>query len=135
MNTITKVIIGAVLVAVVFFYAGLKYDQSHLPVASTASRTAFAGRAGATGARTGGGLVMGTVLSVDPEGITVSVQGGGSEIVFVASSTSYTTTSASSANNLNVGNNVMVTGSTNADGSITARSIDVRPTSATPSAQ
>ena len=133
MKTITKIIIGAILVAVVFFYAGLKYSQNHSPVASATGRTAFAGRAGATGtgARAGGagfgGGVLGTILSVDPEGLTVTVSGGGSKIIFVATSTSYMTTTAGSASDLNVGDNVMVTGSTNPDGSVTARSIDVRP--------
>jgi len=135
MKTITKIIIGGVLVAIVFFYAGLKYTQSHSPVASATGRAAFAGRVGTTtgaagGARfggAGGGLVAGTVLSNDPQGITVSVQGGGSKIIFVATSTSYTTTTAGSASDVKVGDSVMITGTTNSDGSITARSIDVRP--------
>lgn len=135
MNTITKIIIGAVLVAAVFFYAGLKYTQGHSTTASATGRAAFASRMGTTtgaagGVRVfggGGGLVSGTVLSNDPQGITISVQGGGSKIIFVASSTSYTTTSAGSASDVKVGDTVSVTGTTNSDGSLTARSIDVRP--------
>jgi hypothetical protein len=132
MNTITKIIIGAVLLAVVFFYAGLKYDQSHSATTAASARAAFVGRVGAAGVGAGrlgggGGVVMGTVLSLDPQGITVSIAGGGSKIIFVATSTSYTTTSAGSPSDINTGDTVVVTGSTNTDGSVTARSIDVRP--------
>lgn len=131
MNTITKIIIGAVLVALIFFYAGLKYSQTQSPTASSTTRAAFAGRTGGIG-RTGaggllGGAVMGTILSVDPQGITVSTQGASSKIIFVASSTTYMKTSVGKSSDASVGDNVLVTGSANPDGSITARSIDVRP--------
>jgi len=131
MKLITKIIIGAVLVAAVFFYAGLKYSQTQTPTASSTTRAAFAGRTGAGTGRGGaggfGGAVMGTILSVDPQGITVSTQSSGSKIIFVASSTTYMKTSAGTASDATVGDNVLVSGTTNPDGSITARSIDVRP--------
>jgi hypothetical protein len=133
MKLITKIIIGAVLVALVFFYAGLKYSQTQSPTASSTTRAAFVGRAGAGRGGAGAGFaggVAGTILSVDPEGITVATTGGGSKIIFVASSTTYMKTSAGTPSDAAVGDNVVVSGSANPDGSITARSIDVRPAQA-----
>src|ERR1700739_169149 len=100
MNTLSKFMIGAVVVAVLFFYAGLKYEQSHPPLTAISGRSAYAAgaraRTGATGATgagaAGGGIVSGTLLSIDSQGITVSTQGGGSKIVFLSASTTVTTT-------------------------------------------
>jgi Domain of unknown function (DUF5666) len=130
MNTVTKIFIGVIATAVVFFYAGVKYNESHATPAPIARSGRSGGGAGgnfgggAGGA--GGGFVAGTILSIDAQSITVSVMGGGSKVIFVGSSTPVEKAVSGTFADLTTGENVTVTGSMNSDGSYSARSIQIR---------
>jgi Domain of unknown function (DUF5666) len=87
----------------------------------------FAGR-GAGGAGANGGFAGGEIIAKDASSITVSVQGGGSKIVLVSPSTAIMKTAAGSLADLAIGQSVTVMGTANADGSITAQSVQQRPT-------
>lgn len=135
MNTHSKMIIGGVILAGIFFSGGVAYGKGHTASAQTAggargaAGAQFAARGGARGAggAAGGGFVTGTVLSKDALSFTVSTMGGGSKIVFLGTATPVTKTVSGSSADLVTGANVMVTGQTNTDGSVTARSVELRP--------
>lgn len=104
-------------------FQNLSPDERAVRFGQAGARTGRTGGAGGVG----GGFATGEVIGKDAQGITVKLTDGSSKIIFVASSTSFTKSSKVSVTDVAVGSNVMITGSTNTDGSITARGIDIRP--------
>ena len=94
----------------------------------SSTRGGFAGR-GAGGA--GGGFAAGQVTAKDSTSLTLQLANGNSEVVFYSSSTSVIEPQPASINDVTPGTNVMVGGTTNSDGSVTAQSIQVRTASST----
>lgn len=100
----------------------------------TAAVTTRTGRfAGAYGSSTrsfaggaSGGLVAGQIVSFGNDSMTIQLANGNSEVVIYSSSTPVTEPTTVSPNVLQVGANVMVGGTTNSDGSVTAETIQVR---------
>jgi hypothetical protein len=100
-------------------------------------RSAFTGAAGTygsstrriagAGGTTGGGLISGQILSLGTDSMTVQLANGNSQVVIYSSSTSVSKPTTVSLSTLVVGTNVMVTGTSNSDGSVTAQTIQVRP--------
>ena len=131
MNHITKTIVIAVIVGVVGFVGGMQY-QKHTTSSTVAARTGvFAGRggrAGGFGAGSGAGFTSGQILAKDAQSVTVQLQSGGSKIIFLSASTTVMKASVGTVDDLTVGETITATGSTNTDGSITAQSIQLRPT-------
>ncbi|MDE1874611.1 MAG: hypothetical protein KGH68_00895, partial [Patescibacteria group bacterium] len=86
------------------------------------------GGAGGFAGRMNGSGIAGTVIAKDSQSITVQApDGSGSKIVFVNSSTQVFKTDQGSLNDIAVGANVVVAGSANSDGSVTAQSVQIRP--------
>ena len=79
------------------------------------------------GKAVGSGIVNGEVIAKDDKSVTVKIKDGGSKIVIFAASTAVTKTAAGTMDDVAVGANVMITGKTNADGSVTAETIQIRP--------
>ena len=136
MNKTITLIIIAVIIAGGSFYAGMKYGGSQTSqttrtrgagtFAGTSNNTGTGGFArGAGGA--GGGLTSGSIISKDSQSITLSIQTGGSKIVFVSPTTQIMKTAAGTLNDLAVGTNVLITGPTNSDGTVSAQSVQIRP--------
>ena len=133
-NQIIAVALGAIVIAAGSFYAGTKLPRGGM------MRGGFpqGGMQGA-GARNNlnrGAMTVGTVIAKDAGSITVQLgnpastttpQDTGSRIIFYSSSTQVGKFSVGSEADVVVGSPVMVTGTPNADGSITAQMIQIRP--------
>ncbi|MDD5738424.1 MAG: DUF5666 domain-containing protein [Candidatus Pacebacteria bacterium] len=152
-NIIVLFVLVALVVGVGSFYGGMTYakssnkflagrsfnDQQFIANVGGAGQRAggaMAGRAGGAG-----GFISGQVVSKDSQSITVSIArnnatgsqnttgqaGGGSKIVFFSNSTQVMKTTEGSTSDIAVGSNLTITGAPNSDGSITAQSIQIRP--------
>ena len=132
-----NIVIAVVVTAIVAGSAGYWYGGNRAQASATALR---AGRfiqagQGGTGPRGGfSGAVNGDVLSVDSQGFTVSIQGGGSKVVIVPASTTVMKSTVGALSDVSVGTHVTVLGPANSDGSVTAQSIQIRPDMPTPTA-
>lgn len=124
----TKIIIGALIIIAIVFYGGYKYGQSKSAVSPFGqSNFAGGGLARRSGSGGGGSLTRGEIIKKDAESLTVALpNNNGSKIVFYSTSTEVQKMTAGSPADLVVGKTVMVTGSANSDGSVTANSVQLR---------
>lgn len=128
MNKYKVHIIWAVIVVVAlvggFFYgkSGAAGTATKSATSTSSTRGSYAGRAA------GGGFVSGQVISSDSTSVTISLTGGNSQVVFYASSTPITVIKPTPvpASSLVAGTRVMITGTSNSDGSLTAQSIQIQ---------
>jgi hypothetical protein len=133
-----------IIAAIVCLGAGIAIGRYLLPNKPT-SNDQFAARMGdrqfggqggqfaqgARGARAGGGqnggFVNGELLKKDATSLSVKQRDGSTKLILVTSSTKALKMTEGTIGDINVGQQVMVTGSTNSDGSITAQTVQVRP--------
>ncbi|MFA5050873.1 MAG: hypothetical protein WC499_02035 [Patescibacteria group bacterium] len=130
------IIILVVVVGGGVFLGGMKYAQStRLNFAKqNFGRQQMGNGMAPTGNKQGGAnSASGEIISQDDKSITVKLNDGGSKIIFYSDTTQVMKFSQGSAADLKIGENVMVNGPANSDGSITAKSIQLRP--ATPQIQ
>ena len=124
------------VVAIVLFVGGSFYGKSMAPAgfASRGGTFASSTRARFTGSRTGVGagmgVVSGQILSLASSSFTVQLSNGNSQAVFYSSSTSVMKPTPAPVSALMAGTMVMIDGTENSDGSLTAQSIQVRPAGA-----
>jgi hypothetical protein len=141
MNKKSTQVIFAIVIAVVFFGAGWGIKSSSSSSASSAATAArgtytstFGGTAGARARTSGGGLVAGKIVSVDPTSISVALPNStstsattGSTVVLYSTGTNILKSVVGSATDLYVGESVTVQGTANSDGSMSATTIQIRP--------
>jgi hypothetical protein len=94
----------------------------------------FTGARGAAGAATGG-FLMGTVAAEDSTSITLNTRDGSSHVVLLTPSTTVSKYVAGAITDVSVGSTVMVSGTSNSDGSVSASMIQLRPAMTTPTSQ
>ena len=135
---IVAIIITAIVCGGAGFALGKHSGGTSVGLSENGAGRTFGNGAGGnrTGGRFGGagsGFISGQILSKDANGITVEMhsgaqgQSGGSKIVLLSSSTQVMETAEGSAEDLSVGDQVTVMGTTNTDGSVTAQSVQIRP--------
>ncbi|MBI2444481.1 MAG: hypothetical protein HYV42_04555 [Candidatus Magasanikbacteria bacterium] len=131
---------GALVVGSASFYGGMKYAQSKIPArmrggagenfpgAQFGARGQRSGRLGAerTGGNRGDSLAAGEILAVDGQSLTVKLRDGGSKIIFFSASTTIGKITAGATSDLTAGTPVIINGSGNPDGSLTAANIQIR---------
>jgi len=131
-------IIAIIVVGAGSFYGGMKYQQGRAG-ADFASR--FGGRnsgnfainrqdtrnGGPNGNASNFRPVVGQVLSIDNNTVTVKMQDGSSKIVILSDSTTYSQNASASESDVKVGDNIAATGTSNSDGSLTAENVQLNP--------
>lgn len=141
MNKIVHIMILVILVGAGSFYGGMMYGGSKGNTVSgtnnggerSFNREDIQNRMNRTGggsmpafrAGAGGTVTQGEIISRDDSSITLKLEEG-SKIVFFTTSTVVTQINTSTIGSLNNGIKVMVRGSANEDGSITASSINLQ---------
>lgn len=125
------VVTGVVALIVGF---GVGYLIPHSTAATTASG-GFAGRSGTftrggASANGGNGFLSGTVAKKDSGSITVNMRDGTSRVVLLTPATTVSKSVTGTLQDVGVGSNVIVNGTTNSDGSVSATLIQVRPADA-----
>lgn len=123
------VIIIAAVAALVFGVAGYFIGSAYGNMSGSPIGQAYQGQNGQRVFRGGvtGGVISGQIVSFDDKSITVQSPNGGSKVIFYSPTTEISKIATSSANDLANNENIMVVGSQNSDGSITAQSIQIRP--------
>jgi hypothetical protein len=134
---ISVILVGAAVLASVAFYTGTKYATAS-PNPSLASGGMNRFGSSASGARRGmmgGGILVGDILNLDQQTLTLKLRDGGSRIVFLSNSTPVLKTASGTVADLQIGQPVSITGRTNSDGSVNADLIQVRTLGANPRPQ
>ena len=126
-----KVHIIWVIIAVVALVGGIVIGKGMAPATSahgTFTSTGSSTRSGFGGARSGagGGFTTGQVTAIDSSSITLQLPNGNSENVFYSSSTQVIVPQTASIASVTPGTTIMVGGTQNSDGSLTATTIQVR---------
>lgn len=151
MKKIIPVVVALVAVGGGAFFGGMKYVQSknkigfagqgnfpNLSAEQRQQRMQQFGAGGGTGRRMangqGGGanFISGEILSKDDKSVTVKLLDGGSKILFLSASTTVMKTAPGSITDLQIGQTISATGSSNPDGSLTAQTLQLRPPMTSP---
>lgn len=129
-----KEVIGALIGALIIGGAAGYYCAGMMGGSAGGDRPAWGNREGgprgamgARGARGGAGFAAGEVIAKDETSITVKSPDGSTKIVFVTESTEVMNAVKGGVSDVVVGKNVMVNGTPNQDGSVTAQSVNIRP--------
>jgi hypothetical protein len=141
-NKIVMIIV-AIVIAGGAFFGGIQFEKGKIsnmtPQQLFAQRGDIMGNSGignirgGIGVRGGNGGISGQVISKDSGSITVKNQDGSSKIVIINSSTGINKYAAGTLMDINIGESVIVGGTANSDGSVTAQTIQIRPNLPTPS--
>ncbi len=134
-NLVISAVIGVIGLAVGFF-GGTAYQSTQKPNFQNLTQEQrqqmfgqFRNGAGGGGRNGGaaGTFANGQILNKDEKSITVKMRDGSTKLIFLAPSTEINKPAPIKATDLNVNDQVSVSGTANSDGSLTASTIQVRP--------
>lgn len=141
-------ILGAIALSAISFFAGTRYQLSKSTASQTAGRNGYGeSQQFATGSQSGkqttngqngavpsgsapggmgqGGMLNGEITAKDDKSITIKTMDGSTKIIILADSTNYKKSTDASLSDLKVGETVNVIGTSNSDGSVTAKNVTV----------
>ncbi len=118
-------VVGIVVIASGAFYGGMTYGKSVVPSRGQGGNGQFG--VGSMRRTANGGFVSGAVLTKDATSITIKTRDGSTKIVLVSPSTQVMKSASGSFDDVAVGADVIATGAANADGSVSAQSLQIRP--------
>jgi hypothetical protein len=132
----TNKIIAVVLIVVAAgagFFGGMQYQKSQRSAAFGQGQFAGPGGQGGGGFRRFGAggqnanvqAVRGQIVSADNGTVTIKMNDGSTKLVVLSGSTNVMKATKGSSSDLTAGQDVMVFGSSNSDGSVTAQSVQV----------
>ncbi len=133
MKTQHYLLIGltTVIVAVIGFYAGMKYQQNQRSTfnrdVNNPNSRQFIGQ---NGQRPNGGNfrpVNGEVIATDADSFTVKLPDESSKIVVISDQTPVSVSQPVSVGEITIGDRIMVLGTENSDGSLTAQNVQLNP--------
>jgi hypothetical protein len=132
-----KIMAGVVVIILLggSFYSGMVYGKSGTPARGQFGNGQFTGNLNGMGgmrSAMGGGFTAGEIISKDATSVTIKMQDGNTKIVLMGTSTPVMKSTTGTLSELSIGTNVTVTGTSNTDGSVTAQSVQIRPTGSTP---
>jgi hypothetical protein len=123
-----KTIVTGIIALIVGIGIGYGGAMALSPASSaTSTHGTYAARMGGGMHTAGGGFLSGTVATVSSESITLNTQDGSSHVVLVTPSTNISKSVSGSLSDVSAGTNVIVSGTTNSDGSLSATLIQLRP--------
>ena len=123
-----SVLATALIIGGAAFYGGMRYGSAQAASQRAPGGFAGAGLRGSRGnGRAAGDFAAGEVIGKDDKSITVKLRDGGSKIIFFSDATEVAKTVSGTIADVEIGKTVMANGKANADGSVTAQSIQVRP--------
>lgn len=129
-----KLVLSCVVTALVFgaggFFGGMQFAKMGRPnqmrFTGAPNMQRGSGNPQLRGGAAFGGGASGEVITKDDKSLTLKLMDGGSKIVYLSPSTTVNKTSAGSMEDVSSGTKVMVVGSQNQDGSVTASMIQLR---------
>jgi hypothetical protein len=130
-KNITILVIAVIVALGAGFFGGMQYQKTTVKKVATQAqggfnRGNFSGSVNGQRNRNGAGFTAGSVLSKnDSTSFTVKLNSGGSEIVFLSPSSKIMKSATGTIADLNVGEQVVVSGTANSDGSITANTVQL----------
>lgn len=121
---IAGVVVGLLLMGTAFF-AGTRYQAGkQVSFGEFGNRSAIPQRGlGQQNRQPGNGMVSGNILGIDGQSLTVQLADGSSKIILIANSTTYEKSQAGTLADVVVGGRVTVLGTSNSDGSVTAKTV------------
>lgn len=121
-------IVAILIVGAVAFFGGMQYQKSQRGnFAQFAGQNRTGVGQGNQGNRANFRPINGQIISADDKSITVKLTDGSSKIVLVSDSSTITEATSSTKQALTVSKQVLVVGTTNSDGSVTASNIQLNP--------
>jgi pectate lyase len=129
---INKQIITSSLISIIVAGSIGYYVGSHRASTAANMRQGMMGQAG-LGARGGfarganGGMVNGSVVSLTDNVLTLKARDGGSRVILFTAGTKVTKSVDGARTDVKDGVNVVILGTQNTDGSITAETVQIRP--------
>jgi len=127
-NKIIVGIISVIIIAGVAFYSGIMYQKSTISVRGQFTGNLSDSKNIGIRGNVGGGFTAGEIISKDATSITIKMQDGSTKIILVTENTQVIKSSSGLLDDLTIGTDITITGATNSDGSITAKSVQIRPT-------